>query len=553
MASTTSNGSPRGIPEALTWTLVLLLPAIVLVLLRGSPNLDPVVAAPIPHFFVVSLTSFLALVLAALVAVAAQQLRDARVFMFGLAFALIAAIFLTHALTTPGALVGSNPWVGRSARLSLLIGALLLALSAVDLPATLRRWIVRCQGRLLAVAMGGCVVYLVFCLAASPGVADETAISGSGDGTAISGSSGHAAERDDYGAYGGYEEHHEEYGGYGGYGGSSRAAYGLGHGSLDAADEDPEWLSWTVMGVALLLLGVAGVRHWLHYRRSRLVLQRHVVLSIMLLAHAQVSMALTPTWHLSWWTYHAYMLLAFVALLTGLVQAYSRGRSLSGVLEGLFLRDAIEQIQRGYNDVINALVEAVEAKDPYTSGHTRRVALLAALIVEEMGLPAEEANVVVQAAVLHDIGKIGVPDTILNKPGPLTAEEFAVVKEHPVRGHQIIDKVRSLRREAGGVRHHHERMDGSGYPDGLRGTEIPLAARVIAVADVFDALTSPRAYRGPWPVDAALRYLQNEAGRKFDPECVEALHRALARHGQVWERAIAEREHARVSARANSA
>ena len=146
-------------------------------------------------------------------------------------------------------------------------------------------------------------------------------------------------------------------------------------------------------------------------------------------------------------------------------------------------------------------------------------------IGETIGLSPDRLRVLHRSATLHDIGKIGVPDSILNKPGRLTDEEFAIIKEHPARGHQIIRNVRSLRAEVGGVRHHHERLDGSGYPDGLKGDAIPLDARIIAVADVFDALTSARAYRDAWSRERALAQIASESGTKLDARCVEALQK----------------------------
>jgi HD-GYP domain-containing protein (c-di-GMP phosphodiesterase class II) len=177
--------------------------------------------------------------------------------------------------------------------------------------------------------------------------------------------------------------------------------------------------------------------------------------------------------------------------------------------------------------VVVALVEAVEAKDPYTRGHTRRVAELAVRIGQELRLGPERLRVLNRAALLHDIGKIGVPDTILNKPTKLTEDEFAVIREHPIRGYAMIRHVKSLQQELGGIRHHHERLDGSGYPDGLKGDAIPLDARIIAVADVYDALTSPRPYRDAWPRERALALIDSEAGEKLDLACARALHIVL--------------------------
>ncbi|HEX7102929.1 MAG TPA: HD-GYP domain-containing protein, partial [Nitrolancea sp.] len=242
------------------------------------------------------------------------------------------------------------------------------------------------------------------------------------------------------------------------------------------------------------------------------------------------SITTTSMWHLSWWEYHVLMVLALGIAIAGLAREYAQTPSLQGVVGGLLLRDTISQLQNGYTEVIVALVEAVEAKDPYTRGHTQRVAELAVLIGQDIGLSGERLKTLNQAAMLHDIGKISVPDSILNKPGRLTAEEFEFVKEHPVRGHRIIQNVRSLQQEVAGVRHHHERLDGTGYPDGLKGDAIPLDARIIAVADVFDALTSARPYRGPWSSQHAFQILDEEAGITLDADCVGALHRVLP----VW-------------------
>jgi HD-GYP domain-containing protein (c-di-GMP phosphodiesterase class II) len=188
------------------------------------------------------------------------------------------------------------------------------------------------------------------------------------------------------------------------------------------------------------------------------------------------------------------------------------------VIEGLLLQEAVEQVQRGYTEILGAPVEAVEAKDPYTRGHTQRVSELAVLVGEEMGLPSDQIQTLYRTSMLHDIGKIGIPDSILNKPGRLSPQEFEIVKQHPARGHLIIRNVPSLQAEVAGVRHHHERLDGSGYPDHLAGDEIPLIARIIAVADLYDALTAARPYRGasamPEPRDIIDWEGGDEAGRR---------------------------------------
>lgn len=146
----------------------------------------------------------------------------------------------------------------------------------------------------------------------------------------------------------------------------------------------------------------------------------------------------------------------------------------------------------------------------------------AAAIGQRLGLPADELRRLVWGAELHDIGKIGIPDQIIHKPGALTAEERILVQEHPVIGWEIARQARSLNEVLEVIRHHHERIDGAGYPDGLASDEIPLNARIVAVADVWDALTSARAYRPAFEEDRALEIMAEGRGTQFDPECLDA-------------------------------
>jgi len=284
-----------------------------------------------------------------------------------------------------------------------------------------------------------------------------------------------------------------------------------------------------VGGATIVLLLVVVARHAFLYRLSQTPSAASFLASAVFMAQAQVAMMLAPRWHASWWEYHGLVLAALASAILGLCWEYGQTGNLSDVVQGLLIRDPVSQFQRGYTEVIFALVRAVEAKDPYTRGHTLRVAELSVSIGRELRLSPERLRVLHQSALMHDIGKIGVADAILNKPGRLTPEEFEVIKEHPVQGHMIISSVRSLRQEVAGVRYHHERLDGSGYPDGLVGEEIPLDARIIAVADVFDALTTPRAYRDAWPAERALALIDQDAGPKLDRRCVVALHRVLRR------------------------
>ncbi|MEU8617088.1 HD-GYP domain-containing protein [Streptomyces sp. NPDC048623] len=180
---------------------------------------------------------------------------------------------------------------------------------------------------------------------------------------------------------------------------------------------------------------------------------------------------------------------------------------------------------------IRALVQAVDIKDRYTRGHSERVGHASVLIARELGMPEPRLEVVRFAGILHDVGKLGVPTRVLRKDGPLTPEERRIIELHPEYGHEMVRGIGFLGEARTAILHHHERMDGSGYPYGLKGDEIPEYARVVAVADAFDAMTSTRSYSRARPVGTALAELERCAGSHFDPRMVEALVRALDRHG----------------------
>ncbi|WP_073754185.1 HD-GYP domain-containing protein [Streptomyces sp. CB03234] len=185
---------------------------------------------------------------------------------------------------------------------------------------------------------------------------------------------------------------------------------------------------------------------------------------------------------------------------------------------------------------IRALVQAVDLKDTYTRGHSERVGHASVLIARELGMDEARLDVIRFAGILHDVGKLGVPTRVLRKDGPLTPEERRVIELHPEYGHEIVRGIGFLGEARAAILHHHERMDGSGYPYGLSGDRIPEAARVVAVADAFDAMTSTRSYRRARPVATAVAELERCAGRQFDPRMVRALVRALDRHG--WRTAV---------------
>jgi putative nucleotidyltransferase with HDIG domain len=191
------------------------------------------------------------------------------------------------------------------------------------------------------------------------------------------------------------------------------------------------------------------------------------------------------------------------------------------------IAQAEAQTEAAYTGAIRALAAALDARDPYTAGHSERVSVVSVAIGRELGLADEALEIVRLGALLHDIGKIGVPDEVLRKPGPLTAAEYDAIKHHPVLGALILRPVPFLSRHLPIVELHHERPDGRGYPYGLRGDDIPIAARIVHVADAYDAITSARAYRRARPSGDALRELWRCAGTEFHAEIVGALATAL--------------------------
>ncbi|MCK5036471.1 MAG: response regulator [Candidatus Sabulitectum sp.] len=178
--------------------------------------------------------------------------------------------------------------------------------------------------------------------------------------------------------------------------------------------------------------------------------------------------------------------------------------------------------QRNYLETITALAQAVDAKDRYTNDHSRNVTAYTLALADKLGIRHQERKDLWNAALLHDIGKIAIPDGILNKPGKLTNEEYETIKTHPVKGCSILEPIKAFRSLLPAIRFHHERFDGKGYPDGLAGENIPLPARILTVADSFDAMTSSRVYRKSPGVEFALKQLHEHSGTQFDPELANA-------------------------------
>ncbi|HEX6713490.1 MAG TPA: HD domain-containing phosphohydrolase [Thermoleophilaceae bacterium] len=193
--------------------------------------------------------------------------------------------------------------------------------------------------------------------------------------------------------------------------------------------------------------------------------------------------------------------------------------------------DLVERLEAAWLGTAEALAAALEAKDSYTADHASSIADAAIDVGQEFGLDEDALRDLRYGAIFHDIGKIAIPDAILNKPGPLTDHEFEVIKRHPIVGEQILEPVPFLEQVRRIVRHDHERWDGSGYPDGLKGRQIPIGARIVLVVDAFHAMVSDRSYRQGMSEESARLELRAHAGTQFDPDVVEAFLRVLDRRG----------------------
>jgi len=206
---------------------------------------------------------------------------------------------------------------------------------------------------------------------------------------------------------------------------------------------------------------------------------------------------------------------------------------------------SMHEVEERERETLSRLARAIEFRDAGTSAYLERMSRVAGLIAEQLGLPEDDVRLIEMAAPLHDMGKIAIPDAVLLKPGKLNEEELAVMRRHPRIGHELLSGSQNRFIQVGALiaLRHHERYDGSGYPDGLVGDAIPLEARIVAVADVFDALISPRPYKEAWTLDATLAYLYAQRGRLFDPRVVDALLRGRTQLEQICA------EHSTASAR----
>lgn len=226
---------------------------------------------------------------------------------------------------------------------------------------------------------------------------------------------------------------------------------------------------------------------------------------------------------------------SYVVSLVDITEIKERERKLTNSRDAFLsmLKDvdfSYKELREIYQGLIVSFVNALDAKSPWTKGHSLRVTEYAVKIAKELRLPENDIEILNTASLLHDIGKIGTYDTVLGKPGKLTDEEFAIVKKHPAKGEEILRPIRQFKPLLPVIRHHHERIDGKGYPDGLKGEEIPFMARILHVADSFDAMTADRPYRPAPGIEYAISELKKYSGIQFDPKVVEAFLSALDKY-----------------------
>jgi HD-GYP domain-containing protein (c-di-GMP phosphodiesterase class II) len=424
------------------------------------------------HFYGVGVSALAAAALALLLMSIGARRGDARTVVVGGGFTIMAALLAVHGLVTPGVLVGQNGVIALTGGATVPVGAAVLTLSGVP-RLNARRSIPFLLG-LVAVTVAVIVgVSLV-------GILEPRLVP-----------------------------------------------------SVPAARSTA---AWALLVVGSLLVGALAIRAARTFLLTRRAADFVAVLGLVLLGSALYG-ALTLTFmDLGWWLGHLSELAGIV--LVGASVAYDlyragQSRPLAGDLSASEMV-AAEEAFLGAR--VRALMVRLAEKDSSTEEHTRRVAALAVAIGEQFGLTPARLRALAIGGLLHDVGKLSVPSSILQKPDALDEAEFAIIKRHPANGRDLLaelggfsDSVTRL------VLDHHERLDGSGYPRGIKADELTLETRILAVCDVYDALVSPRVYRGAWTIERALALLDKESGTGFDADCVRALVRIVSPESQADE------------------
>ena len=427
------------------------------------------------HFLPIAISAGLAAAAALALTIFGARRGDGRAVLIGTAFSSMAALLSIHGLATPGFILGDNGVVAFSGALTVPVGGAVLALSAIP---ELRR---PSAVRPLLWLQGALVV----------------AIAGVG------------------------------------------AAGMLAPSSVPGVPEADSLAAWLVLAAGVAFYGTLAVRAGRTFLLTRRFADLLVVFGVVLLAVSLVP-ALLMTWlELGWWLGHAWELVGIGLVGVPVALDLHRGaqsRPLTGDLRASELVSAADAFM---GPTVRALLVRLAHKDDYTAEHTRGVALRAVQVGEELGLAPVRLRELAIGGLMHDVGKLSVPDEILQKPGALTDDEFDVIKRHAEVGSELVKALGFSAEVARLVLDHHERLDGSGYPRGLGAPDLDIETRILAVCDVFDALMSARVYREAWTLESALGLLKDEAGVKFDTACVTALERVIARERRGSARAAA--------------
>lgn len=431
-------------------------------LLKTNPHLNIDLKHTTGHFYIVSTVSMLAVIVSVAVGVAGIKLRNVNVTFLSLAFISLAGLFTVHGLSTPGFMVHDVTVLPvLAAQLSVVVAAVWICLSALPTDSAIVRWLARRQRMLVSVWVIALPAAGVLLIQNIDTL--ERALS-------------------DLGQY--------------------------------------KWIAALITSVCCLF---AMVRYRESYVLTRFPFHLGIIYSCSLLIVSEIIMVTGEVWQLSWWLYHFTLLASMLFMVGGVIMQYVAQPSIGGLFNALFRPNPRAMIASSISPSVRSLIGQTEQKDAYTAGHNYRVALYALRLAEHMGVQARLLRAMAQGCIVHDVGKLYTPDNILNKPGKLTPEERAVIELHPVYGYDLCKRLGFMAEELAIIRSHHERWDGTGYPDRLRGEEIPLLARITAVADVYDALTSSRAYRAAMSHDEAMTIIVQQRGRHFDPKCVDAL------------------------------
>ncbi|HLO12145.1 MAG TPA: HD-GYP domain-containing protein [Pseudoneobacillus sp.] len=452
--------------------IAVTLPYIIFVSLKFGMFSDPEFQLPMGHFIVVSAVAFLAMMIAIAVGIAGNRLRNIKVTFLSLSYISLSQMFSVHGLSTPHFLLGMTHLPGVAAQLSMVLATFWLWLSSLPSDNKLVLFLSERNRLLLPIWISSLTLFAITSML-FPQMVDFIPI-------------------------------------------TVKPLNGL--------------LMW-----GTILLNVTTIyRYYQSFRYTRFPLPIAIVYSSGWLIVSQVIMVTGELWRMSWWMYHFLLLASMIVMLIGLFKQYTVKGTLVVSLRTLFTNDPFERATGSISASVRNLVISTEKKDAYTAGHTFRVTLYALKLAEALHLKPETLRAIAQGTLLHDVGKIKIPETILNKPGKLTIEERLVIETHPVKGFEMCRNLGLMKEELSIIRSHHEKWDGSGYPDQLKGENIPFLARIVAVVDVYDALTSDRSYRKAWTHEEAMRFLQDHKGSHFDPKCVDAWENLCIRNPNVY-------------------